>query len=90
MTVAWGNYVRKDPEIQVLHVTNLSDTADWLETNLVDPEVNRSLINYGTLMFMIGTEPVSVNIGSCLVVDSNNKIFKMSREILDAFYDPAP
>jgi hypothetical protein len=90
MAVVWSGYVRKNPEIQVLHITDLTETADWLEANLVDPAVNRSLISYGTLFFSAGSIDYTVQVGACLVIDSNNKIFKMSKEILDAFYDPTP
>lgn len=88
MTVSFTNYTRKDPNIEVLLVQDLNETADWLELNLPSGEiVNRGLISYGTLLYTTNGATISLNVGHVLCVDSNNKIFKIDREILNAFYD---
>lgn len=88
MTISFTNYTRKAPDIEVVVVQDLGETADWLELNLPSGEtVNRGLISYGTLLYTNAGATISLSIGSVLCVDSNNKIFKIDREILNAFYD---
>lgn len=93
MAPVFQTYALKDlSAVQIVKVENLEEMADWLEANLpAGYTVNRSIISYGTLLYGNGsTVNVMLQVGHCLAIDANDKIFKIDSELVTAFYDLVP
>lgn len=97
------NYTRKDPAIQLVKfdttsVQTMEDIRDWVVDSL---SANGSLpagttVNLRTSMGGMlswtqneGMDWKQVYPGTYVGKDSNGKLFVMTQELIDAFYDPA-
>jgi hypothetical protein len=88
MAITQVSYTRKAPDITIIEVTNLVEFRDWAQANLPSNYVvNDVIINYGTLFLSDGISNWSIGVGTCMGTDSNGKMFKLTKELLDAFYD---
>jgi len=83
-------YIRKAPEIDVVKFDgDPVELVNWVNLNL--PEGwTAELVNYNRTISVSGPngEAWGVGRGQYFAQDSNGNLFKMTEELLTAFYDP--
>lgn len=98
MAVTAFTYVRKDPSIQLVKfdtssVEAMQEVYDWVADEIDDQDciINLQTGMGGMLRWSLDEiHWTVVRPNEYIAKDSNGKLFKMSQELVDAFYDPAP
>lgn len=94
MAVTPLSYTLKDPAIELVKfdtssVETMEDVRDWVIANLPqDHTVTLQTAMGGSLFWSgPGTSPTGLFAGNYVAKDTNGKLFKLTQELVDAFYD---